>query len=111
MCFISKKESSAHVKGKPRDWKEHMNILLNYDPKFRLKKHEEFKERGIKLYHQVEIHSFNPITDTPIDVLHTLYLGCCKKFIECLMKELPRTQTDDICTFFKETPNYKCKIF
>jgi hypothetical protein len=78
--------------------KTHDDILrMMYDP---ATTGSDLRERGIKAQNLIIWPAVDPLLDTPVDTLHTLYLGLVKHFLADLMSKLTQTQKLKLNSFF-----------
>ncbi len=84
MCYTTK--DALAEKGIPRSWNTTWESLYNNNEQQAKRLEVIWKSHGINQYHQVQVPKFDPVKDTPIDILHTVYLGCCKQFLNDVME-------------------------
>lgn len=71
----------------------------------------ELQEKGIKCNHHVIWPLINPMLDTPIDLLHTLYLGLVKHLIIDCIGSLNSAQKPILNQFINSFTTIKGSLF
>jgi hypothetical protein len=64
-------------------------------------------ETGAKACNNVKIANLNPLIDTPVDVLHTIYLGCVKHFLVDFIGEVTEIQRNKATHFINTRTTIK----